>query len=555
MKKRIVSLLLALILCLGMAAFAESEYPSYLNLDSQLPVVKEGEEAPTLSVMLVAKAGMGDWDDLWVAHYISEYLNVNLDVEIIESSEALAEKKNLMFASNDLPDIMMNMSITTNAIVTYGVMNGQLLQLDDYINETLTPNIAAWFEEDPSAKAVSTAPDGHIYGLPKLIANDNEGDLDRLFVNTTWLDELGLESPTTLDEFLSMLRAMKAAHPESTPLNGGIDEQSPIYFILNAMGFVNRGNDSYGLSPSTKDGEFVLPCTTEEFKECLSIMHDLYAEGIVSSNFFLAEKTDVDAKVVTNETAVISNSPYSYGIDTWADWAAISPLTSEWNDTPVTKAPGSTGIGGFSISANTEYPELCMRFADVFFSHDYISRMMWIGPMDGSEEALGWAGNVAAQGGEGWAFPEENYPENCTDLWSWLVGHVSFYAEFGSNDMQKTINAYAHDYLGGDELGYKDFDLTNADGFYRASVWEKVWPYVTEYTFPTLYYLDEDTTIRLADLTTVIEPYVQEQVALFINGDRSLDTFDDFQNELKAIGIDELIEIYRGIWEPYKAAL
>ncbi|MDY3025811.1 MAG: hypothetical protein SOR74_02760, partial [Candidatus Faecivicinus sp.] len=300
---------------------------------------------------------------------------------------------------------------------------------------------------------------------------------------------------------------------------------------------------------------FALPCATEEFREYLTIMHDLYQEGILMKNFFLAEKTEVDAKVLNNETAVVTGAPYAYGIDTWDLWQAVSPLTSAQNATPVVNQPSAASVGGFAISATTEYPELCMRFADVFFSHDYVARMMWIGPKDGSEEALGYAGNVASEGGEGWTFPEENYPENCSGLWDWLVGYVSFYANFGSNDTQKTINAYAHDYLGGAELPYKQFDLTNGDQFYRASVWEKVWPYVTEYTFPTTYYLDEDTALRMTDLETVIEPYVKEQVALFINGTRPLDEFDAFQSELKAMDIDSLIEIYQGIWEPYKAAL
>ena len=555
--KRIVSLLLVLVLALSAAALAEGAYPSYLNLDSQIPVVKEGEEAPTLRMILQRRVGGSEWEQLWIAKYIATYLNVKLEVEMVDNAEALAERKTLMFAGGDLPDLIMNMDLSTNDIITYGQMNGQLLKMDEYISEELTPNMVKWFEENPAAKATATTPDGHIYTLPKMMAVDNEGDLRRLFINTAWLEEIGMEAPATLDELLAVLRAMKEKHPDSAPLNGAIDEQNPGYFILNAMGFVSRDTrmSGYGLAPATKDGSFALPCATEEFREYLTIMHDLYQEGILMKNFFLAEKTEVDAKVLNNETAVVTGAPYAYGIDTWDLWQAVSPLTSAQNATPVVNQPSAASVGGFAISATTEYPELCMRFADVFFSHDYVARMMWIGPKDGSEEALGYAGNVASEGGEGWTFPEENYPENCSGLWDWLVGYVSFYANFGSNDTQKTINAYAHDYLGGAELPSKQFDLTNGDQFYRASVWEKVWPYVTEYTFPTTYYLDEDTALRMTDLETVIEPYVKEQVALFINGTRPLDEFDAFQSELKAMDIDSLIEIYQGIWEPYKAAL
>ena len=201
--KRIVSLLLVLVLALSAAALAEGAYPSYLNLDSQIPVVKEGEEAPTLRMILQRRVGGSEWEQLWIAKYIATYLNVKLEVEMVDNAEALAERKTLMFAGGDLPDLIMNMDLSTNDIITYGQMNGQLLKMDGYISEELTPNMVKWFEENPAAKATATTPDGHIYTLPKMMAVDNEGDLRRLFINTAWLEEIGMEAPATLDELLA----------------------------------------------------------------------------------------------------------------------------------------------------------------------------------------------------------------------------------------------------------------------------------------------------------------------------------------------------------------
>jgi len=53
------------------------------------------------------------------------------------------------------------------------------------------------------------------------------------------------------------------------------------------------------------------------------------------------------------------------------------------------------------------------------------------------------------------------------------------------------------------------------------------------------------------ELRSVIDPYIEAEVAKFITGARSLDEFDAFQAELDGLGIDEL----EGIYVDYYAGL
>ena len=50
----------------------------------------------------------------------------------------------------------------------------------------------------------------------------------------------------------------------------------------------------------------------------------------------------------------------------------------------------------------------------------------------------------------------------------------------------------------------------------------------------------------------VIEPYVKEQVARFITGERPLSETDAFAQELKDMNIDRLQEIYGQIYDDYQ---
>ena len=160
----------------------ESKYPEYLNLDSAYPIVKdEYADDITLKVLIRMQDGAGEFDELWISKYLSEKYNINFDVECTFGSNH-NERKSLMFASNELPDILINPTLTTAEMVKYGAEEGLLLQLDSYINETLTPNIAKYVVGD--AKAACTANDGHMYTLPYM-QNTNDPNANvtaRMFI-------------------------------------------------------------------------------------------------------------------------------------------------------------------------------------------------------------------------------------------------------------------------------------------------------------------------------------------------------------------------------------
>lgn len=59
----------------------------------------------------------------------------------------------------------------------------------------------------------------------------------------------------------------------------------------------------------------------------------------------------------------------------------------------------------------------------------------------------------------------------------------------------------------------------------------------------------------VADLKIVLEEYVATETAGFIVGTRSLDTIDSFMQELKKLGADELLELYKEGYTTYMNTL
>lgn len=69
-----------------------------------------------------------------------------------------------------------------------------------------------------------------------------------------------------------------------------------------------------------------------------------------------------------------------------------------------------------------------------------------------------------------------------------------------------------------------------------------------------MFFTDEINT-RISDLTTIIKSYVTTETAKFITGQRPLDEFDKYIEELKGIGVDEYLGYYADYYESYKANL
>lgn len=563
--KKLVSLFLCLAMLVSMtSAFAEVNHPDYINYDSYLPMIKEGSEGEkiTLKVAIAQDAVGGKWDDLWIKQFIEKYWNVNLEVEQIPQA-GLTERVSLLFASNDLPDMMINLNLTTNNIYMYGQEEGQLLKLDEYMDETLTPSILRRFNENADARTAVTCPDGHIYTLPKLGESMDGTTLSRITINKAWLDACGLEEPTTLDEFINVLRTFKEKDPGNVgsenviPMVGSYEvaDANPGWYIMNALGYnVGRNTTdayySYGARPVLLDGEAVLPAGTPLFKKYLETMNLLYTEGLLSKNYFLADGTEITGNMLNGYVGVSPcNRTDSYGIANWSDWTSMGALTSETNPEAQMLKPVSTErVGDFAISASTQYPELCMRIADFYFSEE--ARICWIGPADGSEEAMGYLGRTKVSTAESVAskpFDSSRFPKGIDNNWGYAVGVLTFQPLFGAVDMFDSILYYHKVYHDGEDADPSTLNPEFPDHYFRISGLEKL-SNVLEPGFPMFFYLDSDDTYRLTELSTVIDPYIKEQVARFISGDRSLDEFDAFQSELNAMGFEEYQGIYQKVW-------
>lgn len=533
----------------------ESQYPEYLNLESARPIVKEGEEV-TLKIAVRRDTQPIDINETWAVKFIEEQLNINL--EIIElTNENLAERKSLMLMSDDLPDMMICLNINESEIVKYGVEGGQFLPISDYLSYELTPNLLATVEEYEAACIANTAPDGKMYTIPTIYSSapGSGGTIgsQRIWIDTRYMNAAGYEeAPTTLDEFVEMLRDIKALDPADF----GVDEIWPLVahghqewqLFQNAFGWVtsNRKDPTKPVWDLEKE-EIVVPCMEEKWADYVTLLNTLYTEGLIHPDYYTMDGTAARALMTEGKVAVMGDAaPYLTREEDWNEYIAATPLSSEWNDTAVVTKGSSYSLGAVVISASTEYPELCLRLLDYIYSPEGCVYFASGCPAD-SEDTLGIIGGFELNE-DGQVVHVDVESGKYANYYDYTSGAILMWAGAISN--ADTAALYIQELAGVENPSYGELDLTNPDDYYRYSLYIANDEYRQD-PLPNMYMSEEDTE-QYTDLQTVIKNYVDTETAKFVVGQRPLSELDDYFEELKALGIDEYLELITGLYADYE---
>ena len=99
----------------------------------------------------------------------------------------------------------------------------------------------------------------------------------------------------------------------------------------------------------------------------------------------------------------------------------------------------------------------------------------------------------------------------------------------------KAMTTYTHD---------------NADGHWRLVSGDAVESYLTAIRLPAAF-VDEEDAIRLSDISSVTDNHIDAESAKFASGLRPLNEIDAFQEELKGMNIEDLLEINRKAYSTF----
>lgn len=531
----------------GTTGEEQAAFPEWLHPGS-LPIVEEGTEK-TLRIATILGANSGEPEDTWFYRYAEEVMNINLEVEYF-TADNQSEYLTLMFADGDLPDIIISSGyFTAPQLVKYGAKEGQLLDLAPYINEQNTPNLYKIYQENPEYKTPVTDAEGHVWSLAQIAPSNEKGQITRAFLNYDWLEEAGLEVPTTLEEFTNVLREFKKRGDDIYPLGGGVNRLNPCNYILTALGYVT--GDRNGLAICLRDGEVVLPAADKEvWPEFLEIMHTYYEEGLIHPDFYTMDKDTIKALAASDKFGFIVEAPFVYTQNYSQYWGA-TPLTSEFNDTPVWPAANSVKAGNFVVSADCENPELALAFADWFFEVTeepmYGNYLMYLnGPTtDQTDILLGLEGcTVDPETGARTYLDYEKMKDSYASKNDYLADKVHLWSSGYLGWVDATKIGYSHLDTVEDLAAIRD-TYVSGEVHFRTAMYDTLVPYVTT-TYPYYVYFDAEKTSELAEIQLAFTDYIMQETAKFVTGATPIteENLEKYFAELEKLGVYDYIQAY-----------
>ncbi|TLS53450.1 extracellular solute-binding protein [Paenibacillus antri] len=497
---------------------AESGSESGYNKEG-LPLVNE---PITLDVLTVRWGNMGDsfTKNAWLQE-LEKATNVKINWQVMSSND-WGEQKSVMLASGELPDVILgNLALGDSDIInnlTY------FRPLDDYIEEYM-PNLKAAMEETPVMRKLSTFPDGSIYSLPARLPS-RPVSATQPVINKAWLDKLGLQPPTNVDELYAVLKAFKEQDPNG---NGKADEipvsnEGDIEMqLLMPFGITNlRANNML-----IQDGKPVFFPTSQAYKEGLKWAHKLYAEGLIDPESFTQDGTMLSAKRQNPDVPLIG---FSYQ---WTPDAVFG----KWSDQYVTIAPIAGPDGGkyqegepeglnfrrneVLITTFNEHPEVTARWIDQFYTSEASIQNFW--------GAIGTSLEKHDDGTFSLMAPPEG---TSADAWYWENSLRDFGPKYVSPSFEKNIK----------------LDPTTGDGL-KMELDKLGKEFVTQ-PYPEVMHTADEYQ-ELPTLTTDINSFIASARAQWVTQGGIDEGWDDYVGKLNAMGLERLIAIYQEAYDRY----
>lgn len=361
-RKNVLALVLGTVMLsiagMGTTALAEE---SDLN-----PVTFVRSQDSTMESDIFAKMEGATYDDNIWTDLIAERLGYDVQYLWIASDGDLYNQKfNAAIATGELPDIVCVDKTNLKNLVEADL----LLDLTPYFEEYASDYVKELIAAGGNAGIQAGTYDGIWYGLPYVDCDIETAQL--LWLRTDWLKELGLTAPSTLDELKEILKAFNEYAGEGAT---GLSICNDIYGnFMDIKGWCN----AYGAFPKywieTEEGTLEYGSTTEEMKNALSGLAELYAEGLIDPEFYVNDAEKTKQALVNGKCGAL----YGYHAaslyplqdvleaDPEADWMPyMIPMLS--SDETTTVGINMCTASWYAVSKECEHPEALIELLNLY---------------------------------------------------------------------------------------------------------------------------------------------------------------------------------------------
>ncbi|NJD02731.1 MAG: extracellular solute-binding protein [Ruminiclostridium sp.] len=340
---------------------------------------------------------------------INETLRINLTFKTAFLDEYI-QKMQLAIQAGNASDIMIFPvnSSNANADVLYnkGVEEGLFIDIGEYVSKD--PKRYAALDlvmKDPVWKMINYV--------------DNSGEAEKTvaghglvyrknvmgapFINMRVLKPLGLSVPTTFDEFVNVLRAIKKGNPKVIPFSYNSNKGTSITYDIEQLFYATHGTGVLQLVPD-EQGYFHDYSTSDKTKEVTKLFVDLYKEGLIDKEIMTKEAWSNYDDFAMGKTAIVTvvgPALYAGEFDNYKKYFPDATIEDVQVPEPPIVGPAGTGMTyntamrpttRIVVSKASKNADRALDFVNYMYS-DAGQRTIWYG-VEGVHYKLDASGNI-----------------------------------------------------------------------------------------------------------------------------------------------------------------
>lgn len=252
--------------------------------------------------------------DNYVLRWFEDQLNIDYVYEwSAVGDEAYNQKAALVISTGELPDVMTVSEPQMRQLVKAGLV----ADLTDAYNTFASDQLKEAYATTNGIALESATFDGRLMALPNI--NPGADGIPLLYVRGDWMEELGLEEPKTLDDICEIVRAFQ--------------EKKGSMGLVASKSIVGVGNNMYGLDAlfslyhsypemwvTDDDGKVMYGSIRPETKVALENIAKLVQEGIIDKDFAVKDSDQCNELVTSGQGGIFFGS--------W--WNLQWPLSDMW---------------------------------------------------------------------------------------------------------------------------------------------------------------------------------------------------------------------------------
>ncbi|MDD3766519.1 MAG: extracellular solute-binding protein [Eubacteriales bacterium] len=435
------------------------------------------------------------------------------------------EQLNILLASNDYPDIIeSNWTSGYPGGAEKAIEDGIIIPINDLMK--FSPNYERELSGIPGLDKMARTDSGKYYVYATIRKNYEESIFWGPMFRKDWLDDLGLEPPTTIDEWEKVLIEFRDKKNATAPFAVRANQANGSMLLYGAI----VGAYKTELSWYTDNDKIYFGPYDPQYKDFLAIMARWYKQNLLDKDFPMADKKSIESKVLSGKSGAfigLIGSEMGTYLRVMQEKDERFDLIGAANPTLSKDEESFSGAANLpfyyyfaaAITTHCKNPELAARWLD----YGYTEEGAYINNFGVENESF-----VIEDGVLRYTDTVINAPveENM----------LARYDRFNGPYVALILPATSEQTMLPQQIQAREAFKKNMP-VYRG--------------YPPLTFTVEESE-RLSNIMNNINNYANEMRTKFIMGTEPLENYDKYIEQLKSMGIEEAVKIQQDAYIRYQ---